>query len=402
MVLLISVLIFGYVAMQIRLSGEHTVAQISYQSGDALLGLLDSALERSAYRYKTTACDSMSESALALEYGTISVDAAQLQGSLCVLKLTAIIGNAKRSIEVGLTSSAGISAFAVGKRASVVSLVNGAWQLVPTSLTEDLNDTYCFDASNCWIVGDADTLVLYQSGVWTVKNPSSGENYSAIACAASDNCFVAGNNASGDFIRRWNGTDWSAPTYVSARVLDIQCPSTICYAVGEAGLLLRYNGSWNAETSSISSDFNALACTSGLECWAVTSNDKKNFVLVHRNGNSSWQTVYLADNNAKTLRSIACSNTYCWAGGDNGHAIRYASGNWSYAGKIDSHAIYAMSCRDSDNACVAVGNNGSVLQYDGSSWTAATSATNHALNAAAFFAESAATTVSANLWREVY
>jgi len=402
MMILISVLIFGYMAMQIRLGAEHAVAQVVYQSADALLGLLDSAMERSVYRYKTTACDSMPETALNLGKGSISVDAAQLLNDTCIVRLSAAIGTSRRSIEVGLNASAATSAWAVGKRASVASRVNGVWQLAATPLGEDLNDIFCHDLGNCWVVGNADSLAWYSAGVWTMKNPSTGENYSSVACVASDNCFVAGNNGSGNFIRHWNGVDWNNINYISAAVYDIQCPTSVCYAVGDGGLLLRYSGAWITESSALSTTFYALACFNANECWAVTDNDKKNFVLAHRNGGATWQTLNLPDNNAKTLRTIACSNNVCWAGGDVGELIRLQAGTWSYYGRISNHAWYGMACRDSDSACLVVGNNGAIGRYDGSNWVSETSATNHALNAVMFFPDSAATGVSVGLWREVY
>ena len=402
MVLLISILIFGYVAMQIRGGAEQSMAQVSYYQGDALIGLLDSALERSAFRYKSTPCDSMVEGPLSFGSGSISVDSAQLQNTTCVLQLSASIGEAKHRIEVGLTSSAGVNAWSVGQRAGVATRSGVVWQLNATTYTNDINDLYCFDNANCWVAGDSDILVQVNNSVWSSASPASGESYRAIACNTSSSCFVAGSNGSGDFIRHWNGSDWNSISYISAVLRDIQCPSsTICYAVGDGGLLLRYDGSWNTESSAIATDFNALACTSASECWAVTSNDKKNFVLAHRSASSVWQTMTLADNGAKTLRSIACSNGVCWAAGDNGAAIHYVAGNWSYYGKIDSHAIYGLSCRDADDACLAVGNNGTVLFYDGSAWLAETSATNHALNAVMLFPDSAATMVSMGLWREL-
>lgn len=402
LVLLLSVLIFVYVAMQIRLGGEQTAAQVSYSQSRKLLAMLDSALERSAYRYKSTACSSMVESAVSFESGSISVDSATVQGSTCVLKISAMLGDFSRSIEIGLTSSAGASAWAVGKRASLQTRINGVWQLSSTSYSDDFNDIFCFDVTNCWLAGAADALAWLNAGVWTAFNPTSGENYYAIACLAVDDCFVSGSNSGGDFIRHWNGSDWNSISYFSAPLRDIQCPNTVCYAVGDGGLLLRYNGSWNSESSAISSNFYALACSSDSQCWAVTDNDKKNFVVAYRNASATWQQVMLSNTSAKTLRSIACSNSRCWAGGDNGEVIYYNGASWSYYGKIDSHAIYGISCRDSDNNCVAVGNNGSVSLYNGASWGAETSVTNHALNAVAFFDASASSSIALGLWRESY
>jgi len=401
MVLLISVLIFGYMSMQIQIGARQSVAQITYLPGDALQGLLDSAVERSAYRYKSTACGSMVESSVTLEVGVISVDAASVQGNQCVLQLSAAIGDAKRTIEVGLNNGAGYSAWAIGARANVTQRVSGAWQLVGDPYSDDLNDIFCFDSTSCWVVGDTDALALLSNGTWTAKNPSSGETYRSIACSDSNTCFVAGSNGTGNFIRRWNGSNWNSITYVSGLLLDIQCPTSVCYAVGKGGLIMRYNGSWSSETNPITSDINALACLSVSECWAVTANENKKYVVVHRNDSATWQSVTISDVNAKVLRSIDCSNNRCWAGGDVGYMIRLVAGSWSSFGQVGNHAFYAMSCRDSDNACIAVGNNGVTYFYNGSAWSEETSATNHQLNAVAIFEESAATSVSVGLWREM-
>ena len=402
MVLLISVLIFSYVLLQIRGGGEQTLAQVQFEQSELLLGLLDSALERTAYRYKSTSCDALPESSIALADGTFSVDSATLANGVCTAKLSANIGDTKRSIEVSFSSTAGVSAWTAGQRGDITSRANAIWQLNAVTFSQDLNAIYCFDANSCWIAGDNDTLLFGSASAWATLNPSSGESYRAITCSASDNCFVAGSDGSNEFIRQWNGSNWSSIAYVSARINDIACPSTICYAVGDAGAVMRYDGAWSSETSALSSDLNALACIDDSECWAVTSNDKKNFVYAHRVGTSTWQTLSVAENSAKILRSIACSGASCWAAGDNGAMTVYASGAWSYYGTIDVHAIYDIACRGSDNHCIAVGNNGSVSYYDGSSWTKETSASNHAINAAALFSESAATVVTFGLWRETY
>lgn len=401
LILVIMSLLFGYVLMQLRLSGQQTVAMVNYQQGDALLGLLDSAVQRNAYRYQSQSCDSLAEGPITLNGGNMYVDSAAMVNGQCVLQLRVSQGDASRRLEVGLISNPVGNAWSVGKRGSMALKSAGVWQLYGSFSSEDLNDLYCFDMNDCWISGSNDTLLHGVSGSWTAQNPASGENYQAIACSASDNCFVAGSNAGGNFIRHWDGNTWNGISYVSDLVLDIQCSGSVCYAAGNNGLLLRYNGSWVSESSTISTDFTALACVSDSECWATTARFKKNFVLAHRSGSSTWTRLTLAENNAKNLNAIACVNGNCWAGGDNGAMIRYVAGSWSYQGSVDSHAIYAIACRSSDNHCVAAGNNGSLLSYAGVSWQSDASPLHHAQNAVAYFDQvPGSSAVTVGLWRE--
>jgi hypothetical protein len=254
-----------------------------------------------------------------------------------------------------------------------------------------------------WAVGDITgttfTILHWLGSSWSptsVTASCNNQNLNGVSSVSSTEAWAVGarwrttgncsSNGTGQryTILRWNGTTWSAlaPPNIpddsnNNQILNaIHVISTtggaanIGFAVGNSGVILKYNGStWTAETSPVTRNLFGVYVVSTLEAWAVGANG----TILKWNG-SSWSNFSspVSDN----LRGISMldqngSGTAQsgWAVGNSGTALRYNGASWSNVNTGSSRTLNAVSSFYNENDVWAAGNSGTLLHWDGSSWT---------------------------------
>jgi len=230
---------------------------------------------------------------------------------------------------------------------------------------------------------------------WVWQHPfPQGNNLNDITCISSSSlCFAVGEAGT---LLTWQGASWGLQTQfvTNLAINSVACiPGTAhCFAVGNSSLILEYNaGSWAVITSPIQLPYAPAAlysvtCYSATLCMVVGANR----AVLYYDG-TSWQvveaelapppgaivpahTVGRAD-----LYGISCvSETRCFAVGfDKIYDYKFdANLAAKWAGTVlfdlDEGTLFDISCPDAEH-CEAVGYGGEIWGYDGtpggSGWT---------------------------------
>jgi hypothetical protein len=232
------------------------------------------------------------------------------------------------------------------------------WQLeppaVPTgAIASSLQTVSCPFTTFCAAVGGDelsgsvfDAVVETWNGrSWTVGTTpnASNSNLSGVSCDGGKVCTAVGDVASSGSLltlaERWNGTSWtvqSTPSPAHAArsfLISVSCPSTqACIAVGfyvngsgkQFPLAEHWNGTaWTLNTAphpfgSITSQLNAVSCTSSTACEAVGSDNTQTWAEVW-NG-TSWRiqtTPTPSGGRGAHLAGVSCTAaSACTAVGD--------------------------------------------------------------------------------------
>ncbi len=229
------------------------------------------------------------------------------------------------------------------------------WSAWPDSsiANASLNGIDCLFSSFCMVVGDNRTFGRWNGSSWTsvsfsTLNFPSGTNVNSVSCTATNNCYAVAAAALYNFggftgnrtvptILKWNGFSWS-------RVfLDYSAFRSYPY------------------------NLNAIDCTSSTLCWAAGNNG-----LLMRLSGTTWSRVAPPVSLSTVFRGIkAVASNDIWAVGYLSSApiiIHYNGSLWSIPGTIDplvNFRLYAVDCRDA-NDCWLAGASGGVAHWDGS------------------------------------
>jgi hypothetical protein len=125
-------------------------------------------------------------------------------------------------------------------------------------------------------------------------------------------------------------SDWQQlyPSYPTHGYNDIYVVgSTAAFAVGDAGLISRFDGtSWTVMASPVSNKLNAIWGRSASDVFAVGDNG----TILHYNG-SSWQKMSCpTSKNLHSIWGFANASDPVYAGGRDGNILKYAGGVWSF------------------------------------------------------------------------
>jgi uncharacterized protein YjdB len=192
-------------------------------------------------------------------------------------------------------------------------------------------------------------------------------------CASPTDCFAAGDAGA---ILRYNGTAWTAMSSGTANGLNSiwGFSSTDVYAVGNSGTIRRFNGTaWSTMTSGIA--------TSLLKVWGASPSNvfATGFggVILRYNG-TAWAPM--TSSTTDDLWAIwGTAENDVWVGGSNGAIRRYNGTGWAGfgGGSGTTQTIFGM-WGGSIGDIFAVGDGGTAIRFNGSSW-APTASTGTAL-----------------------
>ena len=196
-----------------------------------------------------------------------------------------------------------------------------------------------------------------------------------------------GSSAAPSPTASYGPSNWTAQTIGSQSLNGVACPGvipTVCYAVGDNGQILAYNGtSWTPQTSGTTAFLNFIACLSASTCYAVGTGGA---ISVTVNSGSSWSPTTGSSNTSQVLNAIACPqatpSVTCYAVGGGGTILYTSNGGstWSPQNSGTTAPLNGIYCA-SISTCIAVGSNGTILRYNDGAWSVRGSVTAVSLNA---------------------
>ncbi|MFV2057826.1 MAG: hypothetical protein ACC707_15270 [Thiohalomonadales bacterium] len=404
-VLVISALLMTVLLLSLQQNNTMQIGVLSTLDSAKALYLAESGLERASARYASIACTSLPEAAVPFAGGSIGLTRAVVNGSACDIQITASVNTAVRVITASLgKAGSSYTAWAVGKKGTIIGKIAGIWTLVKSNVKEDLKGVACLDSNYCIAVGKHGWVTVWNGSSWRATRINKDEDYEAISCSPTNAnfCVIVGKGESGGnkgVTRIWNRSlaqPWLSPVRVKRELKAVACPGAICVAVGkeDKGYVVRGDASsWSSpESTNMKKELRAVSCTesSATNCWAVSKKKDKKFRLAQRpGGTKTWQEVsgsFGAAKKAEDLEAISCllGSGTCWAVGKKGSALFYDGGKWDYRGSIHKEDMKGISCRESDGECIAAGKKGALVRLSNGSWSNETTATKQELNAVSY------------------
>jgi photosystem II stability/assembly factor-like uncharacterized protein len=203
------------------------------------------------------------------------------------------------------------------------------------------------------------------SSSWVWQNPlPQGDNLNAISCPSTNICYAVGNEGT---ILHFNGSSWSSQfSTTTANLNGISCPSTTtCFAVGDFGTIVATNtsgSSWKKQNSGIPSNLTGVSCPSTSVCFAISG-----FQVIGTNaGLSSTPWGPFPGGTGNGFVAISCPlTTECYmANGDTVFRLAFTSGLWQNqptpaAPLLNSGFLSSISCVSASTcAATVIGGNG--------------------------------------------
>jgi hypothetical protein len=270
------------------------------------------------------------------------------------LEINATQGALARSHSHRFGSVAGIVAVAMISALIAVGVLyshigSGAWRLSDISNGGSLSAVSCSSSADCWAVG---TVLEHESGGsgWseTGGRLPNGGVLNGVTCLPSNECWGVGvvqGSISQLLVEHEVGGSWTAVTaprlnpetgHSADTLRGVACINAAdCWAVGgtasEGGpapqpLIAHYTGgTWTvAESPSVpgsGAEFDAVACTTAGDCWAVGSDGDGPSALIEHLVGTTWTVAAspATPNGNVTLNAITCRAVdTCWAVGSIG------------------------------------------------------------------------------------
>lgn len=228
---------------------------------------------------------------------------------------------------------------AVGGSGSVFISRNGGvvWSTEPVPTTHFLYGLACPTATRCIAVGDAGTVLISDSNLrtWRQVPTDFDDPLSSLACAGDGHCY-AGSDGGVVLGTENAGASWQ--------------PLSLGHAVVDG-----------------------VACSSVLECVAVTSNSEEDFRTSDAIDWSASKVQLLPLLSLIPTNGVSCFLNNCVSVGNLGFTARSTDGGatWSFNyPNATSEVLNAVACPEA-NRCVAVGDGGAILKTSdgGRKWT---------------------------------
>lgn len=179
----------------------------------------------------------------------------------------------------------------------------------------------------------------------------------------TNNLYAVG---SAGVIIRYNGSAWTSVTGIdiTTELRGIHgTKSSNIVAVGAGGIVLQYNGTtWSKRSMEISQNLNAVWVTSASDLFIAGESG----VILECDQSSCTQNRYLTDYSLNALWGASADDVYAVGGG--GTILHYDGTGWSAMTSNTTETLYEI-WGAAANDIFAVGANGTILHYNGTVWT---------------------------------
>ena len=267
--------------------------------------------------------------------------------------------------------------WAVGDNGVILRRQAGSWSQVDGGVDVGLYDVWGTAADNVWAVGEDDTILHFGGDHWSPAGPPATRSVFSISTGdlralwgtAANDVWAVGH---GGTVLRYDGNQWSDLTAGYRGSVDGVWAQSAgqAWAVGDGCSVLRRDAAtrtWNREpVAGCTEDLNDISGTAVDDVWAVGEAGK----ILKWNG-SAWTAV--TSNTDAVLNDVwTLSAQEAWAVGDGGVILRYLNGQWGEVTSgvaTDLNGIWAFAT----DMAIAVGDEGVIRHWDGSGWTERTS-----------------------------
>jgi hypothetical protein len=176
---------------------------------------------------------------------------------------------------IGLWGTDSTNVWAVGGSGRILSWNGSTWATQTSGTTDSLFCVWGTDASNIWAAGQFGTFTRWNGTSWTSGFVGLNITFTGMWGSAANQIWMVGTRASGGNggVYKYNGTSWSedASMGVVGGLNDVWGSSaTDVWAVGNSGLILRWNGtSWSTVSSGTTQNLQAVWGTAANNIYAT-------------------------------------------------------------------------------------------------------------------------------------
>lgn len=218
---------------------------------------------------------------------------------------------------------------------------SGSTLVVSSTTNRTWTSMHAISPTDVWVVGQFGSgsgayarASHWDGGAWTDVNFGgafdSGWHLLGVSAAASNSVWAVGaavGNGSvtdlpaGPMVASYNGVSWAVnrtfPTQSYLRAVHAIAPNDV-WAVGDAGTILRYNGTdWTIVPSGVTQQLLSIT-GSGTTLWAAGTGG----TILKKVGAGAWTAE--VSGTTRTINALwATSTGDVWAGGDQGLLLRY-------------------------------------------------------------------------------
>jgi alpha-tubulin suppressor-like RCC1 family protein len=208
---------------------------------------------------------------------------------------------------------------------------------------------------------------------WTSMSGGTSLLIRDVWCAAPTDCFAAGD---GGLVLRYNGTSWS--TMSSGTTSDLKgiwgFSGSDVYLVGNGGVIRRFNGStWSAMSSGTTQILLHVWGSSPTNLFATGQGG-----AILRFSGSAW-TAMTSGTTQDLWALWGASDSTVFAGGGSGVILRWNGATWNTMSSGTTQTIFGFWGASATDV-FAAGAGGLISRYNGTAWATMTSGTTQILN----------------------
>lgn len=235
------------------------------------------------------------------------------------------------------------------------------WHIGLTS--ERFNDVCMVSATTGWAVGFASGIASTSDGgvTWAFQNSGTTQVLNGVWASSSTDAWVVGNAG---ILLRWDGAAWTA--YNSGTTSNLNAVwganASNVWAVGDNGTIIKWNGSvWQTQTSGTTSILYGVRGSDASNVWAVGGSG-----TVRKYNGTAWSAQ--TSNTSNVLLDVwAGDSGNVWAVGSFATIIKWNGSAWAVQNATTSQDLKAISGIDISNVW-AVGTSGAIVRWNGSGW----------------------------------
>lgn len=280
----------------------------------------------------------------------------------------------------GIWGSAANDYWAVGSGGVILRFNGTTWAEVTGSrsiTTAQLNAIWGSAPDDIWAVGSG-VILRYNGTSWAVDTAASnlipGNGWNSVSGTAKDRVIVTGNSGR---ILRYNGTTWSVDAMSGSNGLStiygVSATANGAIAVGYAsvsgiGGIRLDNNAWQFTGAPGSYAVYGVYASSLTDAWAIGD-----LGLLLRYDGQAWTAPAIsAPNTNYTLFNVwGNAPDDVWAVGSSGNIRHFDGQTWSASPSGTTNALYNVWGAN-PSSVYAVGSLGTFLRYNGNVWSAVT------------------------------
>lgn len=248
--------------------------------------------------------------------------------------------------------------FGVGSSGKIIKWDGSSWSLVSSPVSTTLSGIDIYNSTFALAVGSSGSVIKWNGNSWsTLTTVSGGPTLSSVSILSNSLIFASGRVGSGSASQRGRiykstnlGSSWNQDYAGGSNIRGIKIVnSSLAFAVGDSGQIVKWTGSWSSTSSPTSEDLYAIN-SNGTKIVAVGGENGKSIAIESTGG--SWSKTL--DVSADSLRDIEILNSQILAVGE-GSTIYEKSSSWARNFNIpvayEGLLTQGVSCTSDEESC---------------------------------------------------